>query len=74
MSIRTLRLLALRLPLGLIDLVGAAPKLQIAVLDKLGFLASGKTALNVYTGIVGGSAIVGGPALVHAARGECGCQ
>jgi RHS repeat-associated protein len=66
---------------GLIDLLGLAPGLQVAGADAAGLLGAGKTAGNVFSGIVGGSAIVGGPAAVQLARQQdgatqssCGCQ
>jgi hypothetical protein len=66
---------------GLIDLLGLAPGLQVAGADFFGLLGAGGTAGNVFSGIVGGSAIVGGPAAVQLARQQhgatqssCGCQ
>lgn len=68
---------------GLIDLLGAAPGLQVAGADALGLLPEegvGKTAANVLSGTVGAGALVGGPAAVKAAQDQsgtgppCGCQ
>lgn len=64
---------------GLIDLLGAAPGLQVAGADAFGLLGegAGKIAANVLSGAVGGGAIVGGPAIDSVERqtdGSCGCQ
>jgi hypothetical protein len=58
----------------LIDLLGSAPGWEVAGADLFGLLGEGKTAANVFSGIVAGGAIVGGPKIVDAAQGPCGCQ
>jgi RHS repeat-associated protein len=58
----------------LIDLIGTAPGVQVTVATRLGFAADASVAAKVLSGVAGGSAIVGGPDIVNAARSECGCQ
>lgn len=57
---------------GLIDLLGAAPGLQVAAADYFGLLGAARTAGNVLSGIAGGSAIVGGSAAVRLAEQQDG--
>jgi RHS repeat-associated protein len=63
----------------LLDALGSVPGAQAAGLEAAGLLGegAGKTALNVLGGAVGGSAILGGPAVVSAAESgpsACGCS
>jgi RHS repeat-associated protein len=63
----------------LLDALGTVPGAQAAGLEAAGLLGegAGKTALNVLGGVVGGSAIVAGPAVVSAGASgpsACGCS
>jgi len=63
----------------LLDALGTVPGVQTAGGETLGLLGdtAGKTAMNTLSGVVGGGAILGGPAVVSAGASgpsPCGCS